>query len=225
MKEAKKFTFKKIGLLILSTYSGIIFAEPVHLGGIVAEGPSSSAFGPSGIARGDSAIAIGNSVAANGDASISMGTSSTAEAWNSMVFGTETKATANEAIALGSWARAQSARSVALGSHSITRNNYDNTVAKYTNVQNTDKTNGVISVGNGIENLYKFYRRITNVAGGVNANDAANIGQLDVVNQKVEDNIKTTTNNANSIISNTQKIGNNTTAIAHNTISPVSHNY
>ena len=64
----------------------------------------------------------------------------------------------------------------AIGSYSETKSSYENTVTKYSNMQNKDSVSGVVSVGStGNE------RRITNVAGGVDATDAVNVAQLDAV--------------------------------------------
>lgn len=91
-------------------------------------------------------------------------------------FGKDAEATGENSIAIGSGSSALAKNSISLGANSETKVSYENTVAKYSNIQNKDSASGVVSIGRtGNE------RRITNVAGGVEANDAVNVAQLDAV--------------------------------------------
>lgn len=93
-----------------------------------------------------------------------------------LYFGKDAKAIGENSTAIGSGASALAKNSISLGTNSETKVSYENTVAKYSNIQNKDSVSGVVSVGRkGNE------RRITNVAGGVEANDAVNVAQLDAV--------------------------------------------
>ncbi|CAD6517487.1 ESPR-type extended signal peptide-containing protein [Paraburkholderia sabiae] len=97
-----------------------------------------------------------------GDFSIAIGSASAAQANLALAFGTGARAAGEEAVAIGYGAYARSAKSVALGSGS------------YTNDEN------VVSVG-----AIDLKRRITNVADGVDANDAVTVEQLNAMQDKL----------------------------------------
>ncbi|MEB5484342.1 YadA-like family protein [Burkholderia pseudomallei] len=120
-----------------------------------ASGNGSSAFGESAAAAGDGSTALGSNAVASGVGSVATGAGSVASGANSSAYGTGSNATGAGSVAIGQGATASGSNSVALGTGSVASE--DNTV----------------SVGSaGSE------RRITNVAAGVNATDAVNVGQL-----------------------------------------------
>ncbi|ONB89632.1 YadA-like family protein [Burkholderia pseudomallei] len=120
-----------------------------------ASGNGSSAFGESAAAAGDGSTALGANAVASGVGSVATGAGSVASGANSSAYGTGSNATGAGSVAIGQGATASGSNSVALGTGSVASE--DNTV----------------SVGSaGSE------RRITNVAAGVNATDAVNVGQL-----------------------------------------------
>jgi autotransporter adhesin len=116
--------------------------------------------GSNASAAGDEATAIGTSATAQ-QVGTAVGTGATAGP-GSTVVGAFSKTTAQNATVLGSQAQATADNSVALGAHSLA--NEANTVS-------------VGSAGNE--------RRITNVAAGVNATDAANVGQVQAAHAAV----------------------------------------
>lgn len=120
-----------------------------------ASGNGSSAFGESAAAAGDGSTALGANAVASGVGSVATGAGSVASGANSSAYGTGSNAAGAGSVAIGQGATASGSNSVALGTGSVASE--DNTV----------------SVGSaGSE------RRITNVAAGVNATDAVNVGQL-----------------------------------------------
>lgn len=120
-----------------------------------ASGNGSSAFGESAAAADDGSTALGANAVASGVGSVATGAGSVASGANSSAYGTGSNAAGAGSVAIGQGATASGSNSVALGTGSVASE--DNTV----------------SVGSaGSE------RRITNVAAGVNATDAVNVGQL-----------------------------------------------
>ena len=130
-------------------------------------------------------------------------------------FGKDAEATGKNSVAIGNKASALAENSIAIGAGSKTKVSYENTIAKYTEIQNMDSTYGVVSVGGG-----GITRRITNVAGGVESTDAVNVGQLDKVNEtlsgKIEDNADKIEDNADKIQDNADKIKDNADKIKDN---------
>ena len=130
-------------------------------------------------------------------------------------FGKDAEATGKNSVAIGNKASALAENSIAIGAGSKTKVSYENTIAKYTEIQNMDSTYGVVSVGGG-----GITRRITNVAGGVESTDAVNVGQLDKVNEtlsgKIEENVDKIQDNADKIEENADKIQDNADKIEEN---------
>ena len=83
------------------------------------------------------------------------------------------------------------------------------TISKFNNEQNHDLENGIVSIGNSDS----LYRRLCNVAGGIDAHDAANIAQLDYINNDLNTKIAT---NKDNIDSNSSNINTNTNNIKIN---------
>lgn len=92
----------------------------------------------------------------------------------------KTVASGEGSVAVGAGAQAKGSKSIALGSGSIAELPETNTISAFTEKQNKDLENGVVSVGKvGNE------RRIMNVADGSLDTDAANIGQLRSVSGQI----------------------------------------
>ncbi|ACC73453.1 ESPR-type extended signal peptide-containing protein [Paraburkholderia phymatum] len=101
---------------------------------------------------------------AKGDFSVAIGSAAAAQANLSLALGTGSRASEEGAVAIGYGALARFANSVALGSGS-----------------HADE-DGVVSVGSPMDNLT---RRITNVADGINANDAVTVEQLNAMHDQL----------------------------------------
>ena len=172
-----------------------------------ATGTDSFAFGNSTSAAGANAIAMGrtaqarqlNSIALGGQAkaleanALAIGGTAEASKAGTMAIGTAAKASSNNATAIGNGAEVTGENSMALGSGAkISSNNsialgagtefngpLVNTYAAFTNEMNPAEA-GVVAVGNT-----STPRRIVNVAGGQNDNDAATIKQLRYVNNNL----------------------------------------
>ena len=172
-----------------------------------ATGTDSFAFGNSTSAAGANAIAMGrtaqavqmNSIAMGGQAkaleanALAIGGTAEASKAGTMAIGTAAKASSNNATAIGNGAEVTGENSMALGSGAkISSNNsialgagtefngpLVNTYAAFTNEMNPAEA-GVVAVGNT-----STPRRIVNVAGGQNDNDAATIKQLRYVNNNL----------------------------------------
>ncbi len=172
-----------------------------------ATGTDSFAFGNTASAAGANAIAMGrtaqaakvNSIALGGQAkaleanALAIGSTAEASKAGTMAIGSAAKATSNNATAIGNGAEVTGENSMALGSGAkISSNNsialgagtefndpLVNTYAAFTNEINPAES-GVVAVGNT-----GTPRRIVNVAGGQNDNDAATIKQLRYVNNNL----------------------------------------
>ena len=172
-----------------------------------ATGTDSFAFGNTAQANGANAIAMGrtaqaskvNAIALGGQAkaleanALAIGGKAEASKAGTMAIGTEAKASSNNATAIGNGAEVTGENSMALGAGAkISSNNsialgagtefngpLVNTYAAFTNEINPAEA-GVVAVGNT-----GTPRRIVNVAGGQNDNDAATIKQLRYVNNNL----------------------------------------
>ena len=120
-----------------------------------------------GVAEGTTgAIALGTGANINNDASLPLN--------NAIAIGTNATAGRNNAVAIGLNSKALGENSLALGyGAETTRDGGWNSVALGYGSKAND--NWVVSVGNGDNNEY---RRIINVKDGVNAHDAATVGQM-----------------------------------------------
>ena len=128
---------------------------------------------PEGSADGDNSIAIGTGSLANGENSIAIGFAS---ASNGSV--QASKALGDESIAIGTGSSANAERGIALGYRSAVTGS--DSVAL--GVGSVAHESDVVSVGSGgaagVPATAPAYRKIVNVADGVNDHDAVTVGQL-----------------------------------------------
>lgn len=115
------------------------------------------------------------------DVVASPSTSAKAIGARSMAVGEEANAKGSHSSAVGYMASAEADNSVALGSKSTVLN---------TDIKDTDSA-GVVSVGSS-DGTTGFKRRVINVADGVNASDAATVGQVGTISRS---NIKSSLEN------------------------------
>ena len=151
-----------------------------------AIGHYANAFGKQARAEGKNSTAIGHFARALGESSMALGD----YAITSILDGT---GKVNQSVALGSHARVAADNSLALGYNSLASIADDVDTEAYLSKEAFKKENGVVSVGNkaytiGDETIAQNYRRITNVAGGADDNDAVNVLQLKALETKVTGN-------------------------------------
>jgi len=151
-----------------------------------AIGHYANALGKQARAEGTNSTAIGHFARALGESSMALGD----YAITSTLDGT---GKVNHSVALGSHARVAADNSLALGNNSLASIADDVKTEAYLSKETFKKENGVVSVGNseytiGDEKIKQNYRRITNVAGGAEDNDAVNVAQLKALEGKVTDN-------------------------------------
>ena len=144
-----------------------------------AIGHYANALGKQARAEGKNSTAIGHFARALGESSMALGD----YAITSTLDGT---GKVNQSVALGSHARVAADNSLALGNNSLASIADDVKTEAYLSKEAFKKENGVVSVGNseytiGDEKIEQNYRRITNVAGGAEDNDAVNVAQLKAV--------------------------------------------
>ena len=125
------------------------------------------------------ALAIGSTAAASKAGTMAIGTASKASSNNSTAIGNGAEVTGENSMALGSGAKISANNSIALGAGTEFNDPLVNTYAAFTNEMNPAES-GVVAVGNT-----GTPRRIVNVAGGQNDNDAATIKQLRYVNNNL----------------------------------------
>ena len=125
------------------------------------------------------ALAIGSTAEASKAGTMAIGTASKASSNNSTAIGNGAEVTGENSMALGSGAKISSNNSIALGAGTEFNDPLVNTYAAFTNEMNPSEA-GVVAVGNS-----STPRRIVNVAGGQNDNDAATIKQLRYVNNNL----------------------------------------
>ena len=125
------------------------------------------------------ALAIGGKAEASKAGTMAIGTESKATSNNSTAIGNGAEVTGENSMALGSGAKISSNNSIALGAGTEFNDPLVNTYAAFTNEINPAEA-GVVAVGNT-----GTPRRIVNVAGGQNDNDAATIKQLRYVNNNL----------------------------------------
>ena len=118
-------------------------------------------------------IAIGSKTKAQGNDSVSIGTKTKTQGSNTVAIGTQAKARGDNAVAIGNNAATQEEliSAIAIGGDSIATE--ENTVSF--GHQATDYING-----SDDEDIYgtAVYRRLVNVADGINDTDAVNVRQL-----------------------------------------------
>ncbi|MDU2096604.1 MAG: hypothetical protein E7E73_07990, partial [Negativicoccus succinicivorans] len=151
-----------------------------------AIGHYANALGKQARAEGTNSTAIGHFARALGESSMALGD----YAITSTLDGT---GKVNHSVALGSHARVAADNSLALGYNSLASIADDVDTEAYLSKEAFKKENGVVSVGNkeytvGNEKIKQNYRRITNVAGGADDNDAVNVAQLKALEGKVTTN-------------------------------------
>ena len=127
--------------------------------------------GPDAKTNGQGATAIGNGSVANGDNTTALGAGAQAHFAGSVAIGAGAKALADPTTAVGNNAVAQGNNSVALGANTLASG--DNAVAL--GQGSLAERANTVSVGNAQTGLN---RQITNVAPGVTATDAVNLGQM-----------------------------------------------
>ena len=125
------------------------------------------------------ALAIGSTAEASKAGTMAIGTASKASSNNSTAIGNGAEVTGENSMALGSGAKISANNSIALGAGTEFNDPLVNTYAAFTNEMNPAEA-GVVAVGNS-----GTPRRIVNVAGGQNDNDAATIKQLHYVNNNL----------------------------------------
>ena len=125
------------------------------------------------------ALAIGGTAEASKAGTMAIGTAAKASSNNATAIGNGAEVTGENSMALGSGAKISSNNSIALGAGTEFNGPLVNTYAAFTNEINPAEA-GVVAVGNT-----STPRRIVNVAGGQNDNDAATIKQLRYVNNNL----------------------------------------
>ena len=125
------------------------------------------------------ALAIGGTAEASKAGTIAIGTAAKATSNNATAIGNGAEVTGENSMALGAGAKISSNNSIALGAGTEFNDPLVNTYAAFTNEMNPAEA-GVVAVGNT-----GTPRRIVNVAGGQNDNDAATIKQLRYVNNNL----------------------------------------
>ena len=125
------------------------------------------------------ALAIGSTAEASKAGTMAIGTAAKASSNNATAIGNGAEVTGENSMALGSGAKISSNNSIALGAGTEFNGPLVNTYAAFTNEINPAEA-GVVAVGNT-----STPRRIVNVAGGQNDNDAATIKQLRYVNNNL----------------------------------------
>ena len=132
-----------------------------------ASGKNSSAVGILSKATGDDATALGNQANAAGTAATAIGTQARATGDDSTAIGNQAQATGNNSLAIGSGAKATGDNSIAIGDGSI--------------------ATGANTVSFGTPD---DLRRLTNIADGVAATDAATVHQLNLLRAYVDRRMK-----------------------------------
>ena len=125
------------------------------------------------------ALAIGSTAEASKAGTMAIGSAAKATSSNATAIGNGAEVTGENSMALGAGAKISSNNSIALGAGTEFNDPLVNTYAAFTNEMNPAEA-GVVAVGNT-----STPRRIVNVAGGQNDNDAATIKQLRYVNNNL----------------------------------------
>ena len=125
------------------------------------------------------ALAIGSTAEASKAGTMAIGSAAKATSSNATAIGNGAEVTGENSMALGAGAKISSNNSIALGAGTEFNGPLVNTYAAFTNEINPAEA-GVVAVGNT-----SSPRRIVNVAGGQNDNDAATIKQLRYVNNNL----------------------------------------
>ncbi len=131
-------------------------------------------------AKGEESLAVGNATKAEGKNSMAIGTSAWIKGEDSIGIGHNSKADSRESVAIGRGATVKVMNSVAIGAGSYAEGRLQDTVALFSGSKQTDTKSGIVSFG-----YQNRERRLTNVAGGVNPTDAANIAQLQALSTHI----------------------------------------
>lgn len=158
------------GAIRLGDTNGTSYSDGITLGGGALSGAGSG--GLQAFTGDVNAVAIGNNAQALASGSVAMGLNASATAVNAIAIGTGAVATASSATAIGSASSATATNATAIGA-SATASAANSVALGAGSVANQDNTVSVGSVGNE--------RRITNVAAGTALTDAANVGQVGMV--------------------------------------------
>ena len=160
-----------------------------------ATGLNSTALGNQSTASGDNSVAVGILADADGVNTTAVGNQSKAKGANSTALGVLSRATGDDGVALGNQARAVGDGGVAIGTASRARG--EQSVAIGTGAVATGANSIAIGAGSiaDVANVVSFgspghERRLTNIADGVDAHDAATYGQLKRATKKLSGKIK-----------------------------------
>ena len=180
--------------------------QTIALGaGAEAHDTNTTAVGVAAFAKGNYSTALGKQARTFDKESTSVGHWADSRAEFATSVGANTIVYKKGGVALGSGARAYDENSIAIGSNSIAKEAVDGKA--YLSEEEVKAVAGIVSVGNpaykaGDKDVAANYRRIVNVAGGINDNDAVNVAQLKVVNEKADKNATDITNLTKTVNAN-----------------------
>ena len=167
-----------------------------------AHDSNTTAVGVAAVARGHYSTALGMQARTFEKESTSVGHWADSRAEFATSVGANTIVYKKGGVALGFGARAYDENSIAIGSNSFAKEAIDGKA--YLSDEDVKAAAGIVSVGNpaykvGDKDFAANYRRIVNVAGGINDNDAVNVAQLKALEGKVTTNTGDITTNKNDI--------------------------
>ena len=159
--------------------------------GAQAHDSNTTAVGVAAVAKGHHSTALGMQARTFEKESTSVGHWADSRAEFATALGSNTIVYKKGGVALGFGARAYDENSIAIGSNSFAKEAIDGKA--YLSDEEVKAAAGIVSVGNpaykvGDKDFAANYRRIVNVAGGINDNDAVNVAQLKALEGKVTDN-------------------------------------
>ena len=159
--------------------------------GAQAHDSNTTAVGTAAVAKGHHSTALGMQARTFEKESTSVGHWADSRAEFATALGSNTIVYKKGGVALGFGARAYDENSIAIGSNSFAKEAIDGKA--YLSDEEVKAAAGIVSVGNpaykaGDKDGAANYRRIVNVAGGINDNDAVNVAQLKALAGKVTGN-------------------------------------
>ena len=159
--------------------------------GAQAHDSNTTAVGVAAVAKGHHSTALGMQARTFEKESTSVGHWADSRAEFATALGSNTIVYKKGGVALGFGARAYDENSIAIGSNSFAKEAIDGKA--YLSDEEVKAAAGIVSVGNpaykvGDKDFAANYRRIVNVAGGINDNDAVNVAQLKALEGKVTTN-------------------------------------
>lgn len=174
-------TYNNVGAALAALNSQAVYFQTNSAGPAAsATGLNASAIGPGSTASGTNALAFGTNSQATQSGSIAVGFNASSTGTNAIAIGTGAIATGSVAVGAGATA---SNGGAAFGDGAVATG--ANSAALGTNASATAANSVAIGSGstNTVANTVSFgstgnERRLTNVAAGVNATDAVNVGQL-----------------------------------------------